>query len=35
MVTADYGIIRIYSDVLTDAEVLRNYNANKASYGLP
>jgi len=35
VLTAWVGIIRIYSDVLTDAEVLRNYNANKASYGLP
>ena len=28
------GIIRLYSDVLTAAEVLTNYNTNKASFGL-
>ena len=31
----EIGIIRIYSDVLTAAEVLQNYNYNKADYGLP
>ena len=35
VLTAWVGIIRIYSDVLTDAEVLQNYNYNKADYGLP
>jgi hypothetical protein len=28
------GIVRIYNKALTDAEVLNNYNANKALYGL-
>ena len=28
------GIIRVYSKKLSDAEVLQNYNANKADYGL-
>jgi len=28
------GIVRYYSSALTDAEVLQNYNANKAIYGL-
>jgi len=31
----EIGIIRIYSDVLTAAEVLQNYKYNKADYGLP
>jgi hypothetical protein len=28
------GILRVYSKKLSDAEVLQNYNANKADYGL-
>jgi len=31
---ANMGLTRIYNRQLTDAEVLQNYNANKADYGL-
>ena len=30
----DLGIIRVYTDTLTDAEVLHNYDANKSDFGL-
>ena len=30
----DLGIIRVYTDKLTDAEVLQNWNANKGDFGL-
>jgi hypothetical protein len=31
---ADWGIMRMYSTVLTDAQVLQNFNANRGLYGL-
>ena len=30
----DLGIIRVYTDTLTNAEVLHNYDANKSDFGL-
>jgi len=29
-----FGTMRVYNKLLTDAEVLNNYNADKSKYGL-